>query len=80
MNIFFFLNVVIVLQSEPKLWRVSEIRTQSHCRIGRNSSVSFQYLGNPRLRNFGVFGKPVSCNSKWLKKFFHQDFPWVYVR
>lgn len=77
---FFFLNIEIVLKSQPKSRAHPKVLRKSKSRICCNSPSSFNDLRNSRLRDTGIFRQSIRANPHRIKKFFFQDFSRMDVR
>jgi len=60
-----FLQIVVVLQPEPKLRGVAKILRQAQRRIGRYSSGTSYYFGKFLSEDTGILCKPVSRYSQF---------------
>jgi hypothetical protein len=71
------IEVILGLQTEPKLWRISEVSRQAQGGICRDTALSQNNLINPARINANFKREPVLAQIQRLEKFFKQYFPWV---
>ena len=79
LNFIFQLNVVVNLQLNPEVSRISKKLGKSQSGINRHPSFPSHYLTYPCLRNECRFGQAIRWNSKCIQKLDFQHFPRVYV-
>ena len=75
----FFLDIVIVLQSQPESRRCPEVLPESQCRICGDATTSSDYFRYSCLRYPGLFRETVRTNAHGLQELVFQDVARMHV-